>query len=122
MFSKKFILFSVIGVVNTFNTALFSTIYAKWIQDNISSTLGYLTALCIAYLLNTTITFKRKISFDAFIRFLLSYIPNFLIYTVVSFFTINLFHWPQFIATALAAIIGVPVTFLLMKVFTFRDK
>ncbi len=120
-FTRKFLLYSAIGFLNTFHTALYSTLFAHFLQDNVASTLGYAVSLSIAYLLNAAVVFRQKPQFSAFLRFVISYLPNFALYTVISFFTINLLGWPQFLATALAALLGVPITFLMVKLFTFRS-
>ncbi len=121
--SKKFIKFCVLGVINTLNDAIFSSIYhALGLQDNVAAVLGYFTALTIAFFLSSYIIFKRKPALERYIKFFISYIPNFIIFFLVTFITINTMGLPQFWGTILAAAAGGPVTFVIMKIYTFRGK
>lgn len=118
--SKKFIGFCLIGVVNTFNTAFFSWLAHLKLQENISAYIGYFVSLTINYALNSVIVFKKKLSFKKYLRFLLSYVPNLLIYTLASMLTINVLKIDQFWATAIATAIGGPITFVIIKLFAFE--
>lgn len=120
--SKKFIEFCVLGVVNTFNDALFSWIYHYFIQENVAAVLGYFTALTIAFFLSSRFIFKKQPSLERYIRFGISYIPNFIIYFLVTFITINTMNLPQFWATVLAAMAGGPITFVIIKIYAFGRK
>lgn len=118
--NKEFILFIIIGVINTFNGVIFSFIYSSLLNENVAFILGYISGLIISYLLNSYITFKEKISFNKFIKFTVSYIPNFLIQNIVVIITLNILGLHKLIAYCLAAIIGIPVTFILLKFFAFK--
>lgn len=121
-FSKKFIGFCLIGIINTFNTAFFSWLAHLKIQENISAYIGYFISLTINYALNSIIVFKNRLGFKRYFKFLLSYIPNFIIYTLVSFLTINVIKMDQFWATVLATAAGAPITFVIIKLFAFGNK
>lgn len=118
--NREFILFIIIGVINTFNGVVFSFIYSSLLNENIAFILGYISGLIISYLLNSYITFKEKFSFNKFIKFTVSYIPNFLIQNIVVIIILNILGLNKLIAYCLAAIIGIPVTFILLKFFAFR--
>lgn len=119
--SKQFIIFIIIGIVNTFNGAIFSYIYSSFLSSNVAFLPGYISGLVISYILNSFITFKENLSFQKLIKFTISSIPNFIIqYIVVIICSIIGLH--KLFAYILAAIIGVPVTFLLMKFFAFNTK
>lgn len=120
--NKKFIGFCLIGIINTFNTAFFSWLAYFKIQQNISAYIGYIISLTINYILNSKIVFKCKLSVKKYFYFLLSYIPNFLIYTFASMLTINVLKINQFWATTIATVIGGPVTFVIIKLFAFEDR
>jgi len=121
-FSKEFIMFVIIGVINTFNGTMFSYIYSAFFNENIAFILGYISGLFISYILNSLITFKKSLSFQQFIRFAISYIPNFIIQNIVVIVIFNIMGLNKLIAYLLAAIIGVPITFILMKFFAFKKK
>ena len=57
-----------------------------------------------------------------YLRFLISYIPNLIIYTLVSFITINLWQLDQFWATVLATAAGGPITFVIIKIYAFGNR
>jgi len=121
-FNKQFIIFLVIGVINTFNGSLFAFIYSQFLQANLAFIVGYMSALLIAYVLNSIFTFKEKLSFAKLIKFAISYIPNFIIQYIVVFIIYNILGLLPIIAYITAAIIGVPITFLCLKLFAFKKK
>jgi putative flippase GtrA len=118
--NKEFILFIIIGVINTFNGVVFSFIYSSLLNENLAFVLGYISGLAISYILNSYITFKEKLAFTKFIKFAISYIPNFIIQNIVVIITFNILGLHKLIAYCLAAIIGIPVTFILLKFFAFK--
>lgn len=120
--SKKFIGFCLIGIVNTFNTAFFSWLAHLKIQENISAYIGYFISLTINYALNSKIVFKNPLGLKRYFKFLLSYVPNFIIYTLVSLLTINVMQLNQFWATVLATAAGAPITFVIIKLFAFGSR
>ena len=120
--NKEFIFFILIGVVNTFNGVIFSYIYSNIFNENLAFVLGYISGLVISYILNSFITFKDKLSFKKFIKFAISYIPNFIIQNIVVILVFNVLGLHKLIAYMLAAIIGIPVTFILLKFFTFNKN
>lgn len=123
--SKGFIEFCVLGLINTFNDSFFSWMYSliPFVgRGNLAAVLGYATALSIAYLLTSKIIFKSQPSGKSYVRFVISYIPNFIIFYLVTFITINTWHLHQFWATAIAAAAGGPITYVIIKIYAFRKK
>ena len=118
-FNKKFIGFCLIGILNTFNTAFFSWLAHLRLQENISAYIGYFVSLSVNYVLNSLIVFKNRLGIRRYLRFLLSYIPNFVIYTLVTLLTINVCNMDQFWATVLATMAGAPITFVIIKLYAF---
>lgn len=118
--SRRFIRYIIVGTVNTINTALFSTIIAQFVQKNISGVLGYIVSMSLGYLLNCGFVFPREPSALEYFKFMLAYVPNFIIYLLMSTVTISLFGLPTFFATALAAIVGVPATYLLLRLIALK--
>lgn len=120
-FTQQFTIFVVIGIVNTFNGTVFSYIFSNFLTPNMAFLPGYISGLLISYLLNSFITFKENLSYQKLIKFTISSIPNFIIqYGVVIICTSMGLH--KLIAYMLAAVIGVPVTFILIKFFAFNNK
>lgn len=121
-FNKEFIFFILIGIINTFNGVIFSYIYSSIFNENLAFILGYISGLIISYILNSFITFKDKLAFRKFIKFAISYIPNFIIQNIVVILVFNILGLHKLIAYMLAAIIGIPVTFILLKFFAFNKN
>ncbi|MDB2111295.1 GtrA family protein [Clostridium paraputrificum] len=121
-FSKQFIMFVFIGVINTFNGVIFSYIYSSFLNENIAFIFGYISGVVISYILNSYVTFKEKLEFNKFIKFAISYIPNFIIQNIVVFIVFNMMGLHKLIAYGLAAVIGVPITFVFMKFFAFKKN
>lgn len=121
-FTKEFALFLIIGVINTFNGTIFSYIYSSFLNENIAFVVGYISGLFISYILNSFITFKESLKLNKFIKFGISYIPNFIIQNVVVVIVFNIMDLNKLIAYLLAAIIGVPITFIFIKFFAFNKN
>ena len=119
---RKFVLFVLIGIINTFNGVIFSFVYSSFLNENLSFVLGYISGLIIAYILNSFITFKERLSFKKFSKFAVSYIPNFIIQNVVVILIFNVLGLHKLLAYTLAAVIGIPITFILLKFFAFNRK
>ena len=123
--SKGFIEFCALGLINTFNDSLFSWLFSlvPFIgRGNLAAVMGYAVALSIAYIMTGTVIFKHKLSVKSYFRFIVSYIPNCIIFYLVTFVTINTWHLHQFWATAIAAAAGGPITYVIIKIDAFRKK
>lgn len=120
-FTIEFISFLFVGCINTFNGILFSFVYSllPFLNANSAFVVGYVTSLTISYFLNTYITFRSKAGFVKYLKYAASYIPNFIIQFVIVFLVHNCMHMPPIIAYALAGVIGIPVTFIMMRIFVF---
>ena len=121
-FSREFFSFVIIGLINTFNGVVFAYIYSNFLNENFAFIFGYISGLIISYILNSKITFKEELKLIKFVRFAISYIPNFIIQNMVVVLVFNIMGWHKLIAYGLAAAIGVPVTFILIKLFAFNKK
>lgn len=90
-------------------------------RANLNFITGYLISIVTSFFLNSKYTFHTKPTLKRFIKFPLSYIPNFVFqYIFVFIFTIlGLHRIPAYIC---AAIIGTPVTFAAMKLFVFSRR
>ncbi|MBE6728449.1 MAG: GtrA family protein [Ruminococcaceae bacterium] len=121
--TKRFLVFSLLGLVNSFNTGWISAVASYAIPNpNTAAVLGYFCSLSIAFVLDSKLVFNRRLTKKRYFKFLISYVPNFIIYFLVTFMTINTWHLPQFWATTLATVIGGPITFVIIQFYTFRPK
>ena len=111
-----------IGGINTLSGITLASIYSLFLQTNIAFVLGYITALIAAFFLNSYFVFHNKPGFTKLIRFIISYIPNFAIQNVLVLILYNGFGWHRLLVFVLAAIIGIPITFLILKFFAFNKE
>lgn len=112
-----------LGIINTFNDSFFAWLFSLAIgKGNIAAVLGYAIALSIAFILSSFIIFKKKPTFKRYYRFILSYIPNFIIYFLVNTITVKMWGLPQFWGTAIAAAAGGPITYIIIKIYAFGKK
>ncbi len=120
--SIGFLEYCAIGCLNTFNLAVLSSVACLVMQENIAAIVGYILSNIIGFVLNCHVIFKKKPTIRRYFRFAVSYIPNFIIYITGSVFTLNMLQLPQFWGTVLAAVIGGPITFIIIKLYTFKQK
>ena len=119
-FTREFLFFLVIGCVNTFNGTLLAWLFRHIIPDsNIAFNCGYLLSNLIAYALNSTFVFPEPLSLGRFVKFAVSYIPNFIIQNIIVLVFYNWLGFPDIVSYLTAAVLGVPVTFLFVKIFAF---
>lgn len=121
-FSKQFLIFLVIGGVNTLNGVLFPYLFSLFLQENIAYLLSYVPSLCISYVLNSVFTFKEPLAFKKLIKFVISYLPNFIIQNLSFVVVFNILGLPKLLAILLASVIGIPLTFIILKLFAFGKK
>ncbi|MCO1602014.1 GtrA family protein [Desulfosporosinus nitroreducens] len=121
MTTKEFIGFLVIGTINTLNGVLFAYLFSLLFNVNTAFMVGYLMSLSLSYLLNSCLTFKEAVSWPKYFKFCFSYIPNFLIQNFIVLIFFNVCGLPELLVYSLAAIIGVPITFILIKNLAFRS-
>lgn len=120
--NKNFFIFIGIGIFNTFNGVWISYLLSCKMNANFAFVCGYLISLCIAYLLNANLNFKKKASIMGFIKFSISYIPNFIIQNLTVIVVYNICGLHKLIAYMFAAIIGIPITYLFLKFFAFAGE
>ena len=117
--NRRFLTFCLLGCVNTFNASLFSFIAEFLLHKNLAAIFGYLASLVVAFFLSCRFVFKKPPKLSSIIRFFISYIPNFILFNLVSIIAINAWGWRVEWATAVAIMIGGPLTFVIIKLYAF---
>jgi len=117
--TSQFAVFFIIGLINAFNGVVFSLAFSLLLPVNPAHAAGYMASLTISYYLNSRFTFKQGLAVGRFLRFCLSYVPNFLIQNFTVFVVYYLAAQSRLLAFCLAAAIGMPITFLILKLKTF---
>ena len=116
-----FFRFAVCGTINTVTCVLFGYLASLGIADiKIAHLLGYYLSISLSYFINSLFSFQRKLSVPRYFKFILSYVPNYLVQLVVVFLFCDVMHLHKLVGLVAAAAIGAPVTFLCMKFFAFR--
>ena len=121
-FSREFLLFLAVGCLNTFNGSLLAKIFELLVDTNLAFNIGYILANVIAYALNSRLIFHEPMALEKCVKFAISYIPNYLIQNIIVLLFYNRLGFPSLAAFVIAAVLGVPVTFLAVKLFAFGRK
>lgn len=119
-FSKEFLAFLIVGFINTLNGVLFSYLFSLFLNPIIAFFVGYALSLSISYLLNSFLVFKSRLGFRKYVKFCISYMPNFAIQNGLILVFYYLLHFHKLLVYALAAIIAIPITFLVLSLVTFK--
>jgi HAD superfamily phosphoserine phosphatase-like hydrolase len=120
--SIDFLRFVFSGGVGTLFNFVSSVIISYWIDPVLTYLISYSLSLLVTYLLTSKLVFSEKISMSRLFKFILAYIPNFIIlFTFVAIF-IRYLNINRIVVYALAGLLGLPLTFILVKLFTFNKK
>ncbi len=121
--TKEFFLFLVVGCINTFNSTFIAWIISYLSPyGNLNFNIGYILANIAAYWMNSVIIFHESLSLERYVKFFISYIPNYIIQNIIVVIFYNMLGFPAVISYLIAAILGIPVTFLMVKIFAFGKK
>ena len=115
----RFVLCGGGGTLVNFGISLFAS---RHMNSTAAYVIGYSVSLFVTYTLNTYLVFKRPFSIVRFLKFAISYIPNFLILFTFVAVLLNLFHLPEVFVYLAAAALGLPITFVIVKLFAFGGK
>jgi len=117
--TKDFALFVLCGGIGTLANVVCSSLFSTLFHPVLSYGLGYAFSMAVTYTLNAKWVFRQQKTWAGFGRFVISYLPNFMIlFTFVSVL-IGVFGWNRFFVYLLAGCLGLPLTFILVKVFAF---
>ena len=119
-FTRAFLLFLVVGTITSFLCSFLATVIEPLVGNaNLAFNIGYLLSNVNAYLLNSLFVFPTRMTLTRYVKFFLSYVPNYIIQNAIVFVAYNLLGLPSIASYLLAAILGVPITFLCVKIFAF---
>lgn len=120
--SPEFIRFLFVGGLNALIGICFATITALFVESTqVAFIIGFTVSLIPSYFLNSVITFRdKKFSLSKFGRFVVSYIPNFLIQLVIVHGVTEWLNVPPVITYTISVVIAVPITFVLLRLLTFK--
>ena len=109
-----------IGGINTLDCSFFAEIIRiLGVDVNLAFNIGYFLSNVLAYVLNCYFVFPSKLQLGQYLRFAVSYIPNFVIENLVVLISYNYYALPPLVSFLVAAFVAMPITFLLVKLFAF---
>lgn len=118
--TKEFFLFLVIGCINTFNGTFLAWLCAFLSPyNNLNFNIGYILSNLCAYWMNSRFIFHEPLSVNRYVKFFISYIPNYIIQNIIVLIFYNMLDFPPVVSYLIAAVLGIPVTFLMVKIFAF---
>jgi putative flippase GtrA len=120
--SPEFFRFWCVGWLNMAAAWILEASWSLIFSPNLAFAVGYVMSLLFSFALNSKITFRTAMTAYRLGKYVLSYVPNFLVQTLTVLFFHNLLHWPYLLAYFLAAIVGTPVTFFCLKFFAFHKQ
>lgn len=121
--TKEFFLFLIVGCINTFNSTFIAWLISYLSPyGNLNFNIGYILANIVAYWMNSVIIFHEGLSLERYIKFFISYIPNYIIQNIIVVIFYNMLSLPAVASYLIAAVLGIPVTFLMVKIFAFGKK
>lgn len=126
--SAEFLKFIIVGFINTLNSIVISYFISAFVKIDffidVPFVCGYICSLLIGYVLNCFFTFKSKSSVKTFFKYIVSYIPNFLIQVFFVSIMAEILNitdgLPRLILYAISAVVGLLITFLCLKLFAFK--
>lgn len=114
--SKHFIIFVIIGIINTI---IYNGLYILMLNKThylISSIIAYLISMTISFFLNCKYNYKVKPSLKKYIAFPISGIPTFFMQTVGLSLIVEIFLIPEKYAGLLSSIIAIPFSYIIMNI------
>ncbi len=112
----SFLRFGIIGVINTVHYYIWYLLFLYFnIPYVISHTIAFTLSMIGSYFLNCYFTFKTKPTLKKFIKYPLTTLANYLISTFSLVLLVKIFHIRSSIAVLWAAILPIPITFLVTK-------
>jgi len=118
--STEFIVFLFIGGLNTIVGVSVAEISTKFIHNvNLNLICGFIVGTVFSYILNSKLAFKESLSFIKYIKCVVSYLPNLLVQIGLAYVLNRKLGVSTLITFILTAILGIPITFLMLRFFTF---
>lgn len=120
-FTRQFVKFLCIGCLNLFNGVFFAYIFSVLFNVYVAFLLGYMCSLSIAYILNSKWIFEQKLDINKYLKFIMSYIPNFIIQNICVIILYNCLNLDKLLVYTISATISVPITFIMIKFFVMDN-
>lgn len=113
-------MFILCGGLGTITNVIFSSLLSLTLPATLSYVIGYGASMFVTYALNAKFIFKEQFTFASFLKFILSYIPNFIILFVFVAVLIQVFEINRYLVFISAGLLGIPITYILVKLHAFN--
>ena len=122
--NKKFIIFCIIGVINTLLAQLIYIVLVglNLLSPGTASVTGDVLTIAVSYVLNMKLTYKEKLSLKSAISFPISYIPGTIINALIVILVVNILHFPKIYAQAISLPITVPLNYIFVSLIVKLTK
>ena len=122
-FSRAFLIFLLVGCINTLLCSFLAKILEPFVGNaNLAFNIGYILSNMNAYVLNSRLVFPTDMTLSRYVKFMLSYVPNYVIQNIIVVIFYNVLALPSLVSFLIAAVLGVPITFLCVKFFAFGRR
>lgn len=114
--------FALVGGVNTATFYGFYLTLHPWLPYFAAYTVAFVLSMIGSFFLNTYFTYRTRPTWRKFLLFPLTNLTNFVVTSVGVFVLVEWFHVGERIAPLAAAVVAIPVTFVLSRrILTHRD-
>lgn len=120
-FSRHFIVFVIIGTVNTIVYNLLYILLTNYVHYLLASIISYLISMTISFFLNCKFNFKVKPTLQKYILFPTSGLPTLFMQTVGLSIFVELLYVPEKFAGLLSSIVAIPFSYIIMT-YVFKKK
>ncbi|MCI5773767.1 MAG: GtrA family protein [Erysipelotrichaceae bacterium] len=123
-YDKKFLVFCIIGAVNTILAQLIYMVLValNWCKPGTASVYGDVLTIAVSYVLNMKLTYHEKLSLKSALSFPVSYIPGTIINMLIVIIVVNILHFPKIFAKLLSLPITIPLNYLCVSLIVKLTK
>lgn len=120
--TPQFARFIFVGGCATLVNFGLSLLYSSKIDETLAFVGGYFSSLVVTYTLNATLNFKRKLNLAEFIKFVIAYVPHFILLVLLVAILLNGLGMHKVLVYGLASLFGLPISFALVKIYAFKKQ
>lgn len=121
-FNKQFYRFCIVGVCNTVNYFVIYSILHKWVEYIIAHVVAFILSALVSYVLTTKYTFNDKCTWETFVRFPLTFLPNLFMSTIGTIALVDFGIVTEDYASLVTMILAIPITFFVSKILYTKGR
>ena len=114
-FNKNFLIFIIIGLINTLIYNEYYLIGIKFTNYIIASIIAYLISMTCSFFMNTIYNFNINPTLKKYLLFPISSIPTFICQTLGLSLLVEIFKIPKTYSGFIASLVAIPFSFIIMK-------